>query len=300
LVAAQERLLTYAAEVWNVRSIPFTDVLDVGCGLGGGAIFWAQEFGASVTAVTIVRSHLSWVAKFAAQAGVRSLIRPLLRDASEIPGENCFDAAVAIESCSSFPREAWFERIWALLRVGGRVLIADLFLGKPEYQDPVDCHWLTQIGTIDEYLTAARRAGFHGGVVHDYSEKAERFWATTCELLRVEAQNPGLTLFERAKLLESLRIHSMMRQGVVDGGLRYALVSIAKKQEEGDLFRRGQPDLNLRMGEQLRLPTGSEPAVGQSSVQPIRRQLVISLKGSSYSVFCLKPPSICSRNCCCG
>jgi tocopherol O-methyltransferase len=229
LVAAQERLLAYAAGVWNVRSIPFTDVLDIGCGLGGGAIFWAQEFGASVTAVTIAPSHLSWLTKFAAQTGVQSLIRPLLCDAREVPGQKCFDAAVAIESCSSFPREPWFERMWALLRLGGRVLISDLFLGKREYREPVDRHWLTQIGTIDEYVAAARRAGFTEEAVHDYSQWTDRFWATTCELLQVEAQSAELSLLDRAKLSESLRIHRLMRQGIIEGGLCYALLSIIKR-----------------------------------------------------------------------
>src|SRR5579859_3681089 len=66
LVDAQERMLRYAAGVWHAPSNLCGDVLDVGCGLGGGAIFWAQEFGATVTAVTIAPSHLELVAKFAA------------------------------------------------------------------------------------------------------------------------------------------------------------------------------------------------------------------------------------------
>jgi tocopherol O-methyltransferase len=229
LVAAQERLLNHAAEVWNIRSIPFKDVLDVGCGLGGGAIFWAQQFSASVTAITIAPSHLSWVAKFAAQAGVQSLVQPLLCDACQVPGTNCFDAAVAIESCSSFPREPWFERMWALLRFGGHVLIADLFLENPAYRELVNQHWFTQIGTIDEYLAAARRAGFREGGVYEYSQLAEGFWTRTCDLLRVEGQARDLTFHEQAKLSESLQVHCMMRRAVINRGLRYALLSIAKR-----------------------------------------------------------------------
>src|ERR1700730_7228527 len=63
LVMGQEQLLIQAAATWKIDAIPFYDVLDVGCGLGGGSIFWAQEFGAKVTAVTIAPSHLYWVKK---------------------------------------------------------------------------------------------------------------------------------------------------------------------------------------------------------------------------------------------
>src|ERR1700730_352108 len=58
LVAAQERTLEYAAEVWDAASSLSGDVLDVGCGLGGGTIFWTQKFGANVTAVTNAPSHI--------------------------------------------------------------------------------------------------------------------------------------------------------------------------------------------------------------------------------------------------
>ena len=57
LVASQERMLTHAAKIWDAPSTLSGDVLDVGCGLGGGAIYWAHKFGAQVTAVTCVPSH---------------------------------------------------------------------------------------------------------------------------------------------------------------------------------------------------------------------------------------------------
>src|SRR5262245_21714507 len=61
LVFSQEHLLEYASKAWRIASIPFRKVLEVGCGLGGGAIFWAQEFRAEVTAVTIVPSHVDLI-----------------------------------------------------------------------------------------------------------------------------------------------------------------------------------------------------------------------------------------------
>src|SRR5689334_6011189 len=53
LLISQEQMLWYAAELWDAETRLRGKVLDVGCGLGGGAIFWAEEFGAQVTAATI-------------------------------------------------------------------------------------------------------------------------------------------------------------------------------------------------------------------------------------------------------
>src|SRR5262245_14829655 len=138
IVASQEKVLRYASKFWQVRNIPFLDVLDVGCGLGGGAIFWAQEYGARVTAATIAPSHVELVAKFAAQAGVGDLIQPVLCDAATVPGESCFDAAVALDSSDTFSRAPWFHRVAALLRPNGRVFIYDCFLERPEYAEPIN------------------------------------------------------------------------------------------------------------------------------------------------------------------
>ena len=70
LVVSQERLLIHAAEVWAAAANLCGEVLDVGCGLGGGSLFWAQEFGARVTAVTCVPAHAKLVEQFAASVGV--------------------------------------------------------------------------------------------------------------------------------------------------------------------------------------------------------------------------------------
>jgi cyclopropane fatty-acyl-phospholipid synthase-like methyltransferase len=228
LIDAQERTLRFAAGVWRARSTLCGDLLDVGCGLGGGALFWAQEFGATVTAVTIAPSHLELVTEFAAQAGVESRVRPLLSDALAVPGEGCFDAAVAIDSSSSFPRGPWFKRLATVLRPHGHVFIFDCFLEREEYREPFDRHWCAQIGTIDEYLAAAREARFVVDRIEDVSSRALNFWAMTIASMRSEARERWLSSTQAADLAESLRVHALVRRGLLEGGLRHALLSFVR------------------------------------------------------------------------
>ena len=239
LIDAQERTLRYAAGVWRACSTLYGDVLDVGCGLGGGAIFWAQEFGANVTAATIAPSHVKLVAKFAQQAGVESRVRPLLSDALVVPGESCYDAAVAIDSSSSFAPGPWFRRLASMLRPHGHVFIFDCFLGRPEYEEPFNRHWCAQIGTLEEYFTAAREAHFQLESIEDVSLRALNFWTTTLALMRAQVQDCTPKSLEDAKLAESLRVHALVRQGLLEGGLRHVLLGFVKDQREPRSCRSG-------------------------------------------------------------
>ena len=229
LVASQEEALCYAAESWRVQSIRFKDVIDIGCGLGGGSLFWAEKFGAYVTALTNVASHLEWVQMFAEQAGMGARVRPLFCDALQVPGERRFDAAIAVDSSSSLTRKAWFQRLAGLLRPGGYVFIYDCFLERSEYEHPFNRHWCAQIGRIAEYLDAARDAGFRLQLLDDISARTQHFWSMTLAVLRAEAREQILSRRQFENLKESLRIHSLMREGLIEGGLRYAIMSFAKE-----------------------------------------------------------------------
>jgi tocopherol O-methyltransferase len=228
LVEAQERILHHASKAWDASASLRGEVLDVGCGLGGGAIFWAQEFGAQVTAVTCVPSHVDWVSRFAARAGVESRVFPMLCDALEMSGENRFDAAVAVDSSCYLPRVNWFRRLATLLRPKGRVFIMDCFLGQSQYQEPFNRYWRTRIGTIDEYLAAAAQAGLEAESVEDISHRTRHFWTTTLALIGAEAKHVELSAAEAIQYNASLRAHSLVRQGLTDKGLRYAMMSFSK------------------------------------------------------------------------
>ena len=228
LVAGQERILRNAADIWGAPATLSGEVLDVGCGLGGGAIFFAAEFGARVTAVTCVPSHVNLVTRFAGLAGVGSRVFPLLCDALEVPGENRFDAIVAVDSSCYLHRGRWFRRLASLLRPGGRVFIMDCFLARIEYEESFNRHWLTRIGTIDEYVAAAGEANLQAGPVEDISHFTQHFWTTTLALIQVEMQDGEISPDRLAQREASRRAHALVRQGLADGGLKYALMSFSK------------------------------------------------------------------------
>jgi tocopherol O-methyltransferase len=226
LIEGQELMLRDAAKVWDASDSLSGEVLDVGCGLGGGSIFWAEEFGARVTAVTCVPSHADYVARFAAQAGVEQQIEPLVCDATEVPGEERFDAAVAVDSSGYLPRRAWLNRMSSLLRPGGSVFIIDCFLEDPKYAGLFNSHWHTRIGTLDEYFAAAQDSGLEAASVVDVTDRTVHFWTTTLALLRAESTPTGGAVDSR--YAASLKAHHLVRDGLSDGGLRYAILGFSK------------------------------------------------------------------------
>lgn len=225
---SQERMLKDAADAWQLRSVAFRDVLDVGCGLGGGAIFWAQEFGSDVTAITIAPSHVNLVATFAAEAGVGSRVHPLLCNALGVTGERRFDAIIAIDSSCHLDRRAWFRRVAGLLRKGGHLFLADCFVEQEAYRVPFDRYWRARIGAVEEYLAVAREAGLIFERGEEVSQLVANFWTMTTALIRLEAQETDAGPAESLKARESLRVHSLMRRGLLDGGLRHVLMSFIK------------------------------------------------------------------------
>lgn len=232
LIAAQEQTLLYASRIWAAPSHLCGDVLDVGCGLGGGAIFWAQEFGARVTGVTIAPSHIGLAREFVRQAGVGPLVHVQLCDALAVPGHACFDAAVAIDSAISFPRRPWFRRLKELLRAAGRIFIFDCFLSEAaycEYAEPFNRHWCSQLGTIEEYVAAAHGAGFTLTAVEDVSLRAVHFWTRTFAVMSKEEAGGTAGASDAARLRQSLRLHALVRRGLLDGSLRHAFLSFARR-----------------------------------------------------------------------
>lgn len=205
-----------------------TQVLDVGCGLGGSSLYWASMHRARVTALTNVPSHVPWVQRFAASAGVADRVNTVVCDALELPGQECFELVVAVESSCYLPRREWFRRVYSLLRPGGLVAIADCFLGRPELGGPFNQYWHARIGTVDEYLRSAAAEGLELELHQDLSGRAVNFWTLTLDLLARERALLPRSHPEGLGRSESQRQHLRLQQAFLDGGLHYAMMILRR------------------------------------------------------------------------
>lgn len=210
---SQEAILEHAADVWGVRGEK-PELLDIGCGVGGGSIYWAQEHGATVTSLTVAPEHIPVINDFAALAGVADRVTPRHADIHQLSEQRLYDAAYANESSGYMDRERLFQVVARALRPGGWFGIQEHFVCRPEWTGFIDGYYKTRLGTLTEYITAAQAAGFELEQDEDVTDRVAEFWVqsmawNTAELDRLDATgNPSAWSPDR--LRESTIAHSKL------------------------------------------------------------------------------------------
>ncbi|KUN92516.1 methyltransferase [Streptomyces caeruleatus] len=226
----QEGLLRYAAKIWGAEHRLSGRILDVGCGLGGGSLFWAQEYGADVTAVTNAPEHAPIVERFAQESGVGEKVRTLVCDAMHLPLDGPYDAAVAIESSGYFNRPQWFERLARVIRPGGSVCIEEVFITRPHGADVWSEYFYTKPATVRDYAEAARAAGFELVDDVDATSETAPFWEeSTAWTKAVLDSDNSLSAVERRQLRISLMANQALGAEWRAGGLRLGFLRFELK-----------------------------------------------------------------------
>ncbi|MFC8824615.1 SAM-dependent methyltransferase [Streptomyces sp. NPDC057137] len=226
----QEGLLRYAAKIWGAEHRLSGRILDVGCGLGGGSLFWAQEYGADVTAVTNAPEHAPIVEGFARECGVGGKVRTLVCDAMHLPLDGPYDAAVAIESSGYFNRPQWFERLARVLRPGASVCIEEVFTTRPHGADVWAEYFYTKPVTVRDYAEAAQAAGFTLVDDVDATSETSPFWEESAAWTKalLESDN-SLSAVDRRQLRISLMANQALGTEWQAGGLRLGFLRFELK-----------------------------------------------------------------------
>jgi ubiquinone/menaquinone biosynthesis C-methylase UbiE len=171
---AQRRMTEVCAEAVGIR--PGDRVLDAGCGVGGAAI-WLAEQGARVVGINIQPRHLSAAVRNAARVGRGKSPRFSAQDYTELGLRDAtFDAVWGLESiCHCDHKGDFLREAFRVLRPGGRLMVADFFQARSP-RDASEAARMTAwldgwaipgLAGVEWFGDEARRVGFHDVVYRD-------------------------------------------------------------------------------------------------------------------------------------
>lgn len=107
-------------------------VLDIGCGVGGTAIWIAEKYGVNVVGVDLVEQNIKLAKKYAKDRKVSHLVEFYTNDFfDQVFGNGVFTKIYCIESfCYVKNKDEFIKKVFKILRLGGKMIIADYFEGE--------------------------------------------------------------------------------------------------------------------------------------------------------------------------
>jgi tocopherol O-methyltransferase len=211
-------------------------VLDVGCGVGGPALWLARQRGCRVTGITISPVQCELATQQAQAEKLDDRVRFLVMDANrlDLPASN-FDAVLVIECSEHLDDKADFLRACAgVLRPGGVIaLCAWLSAEHPGHEQSrligEVCRGMLcpSLASLRDYSGWLRAAGFDGVVAEDITRRVEKTWDHCTALLErpeIRAFWPLLDEQTRA-FVESF---ATIRRAYSEGAMAYGMFTARK------------------------------------------------------------------------
>ncbi len=212
-------------------------VLDIGCGLGGSALWLADKFACEVTGITISPVQARMAAAKAKARGLDNQVRFLVRDANEWQGDpDSADVIWIMESSEHFhDKPHFFEGCVRALKPGGILAVCAWLRrdGPLREEDQVLVNTIAEamlsasLDSLSDYSGWMRDAGLTVTAADDITRHVEQTWAHCSRI----GGNPLVRLFlpfTGGPTRRFVRSFPLMTQAYATGAMAFGLF-IAKK-----------------------------------------------------------------------
>jgi tocopherol O-methyltransferase len=213
------------------------DVLDIGCGVGGSALWLADQFGCQVTGMTISPVQAKMATRKAKARGLSEKVRFEVSDANHWqPGPECFDVVWVMESSEHFPdKKHFFERCAIALKPGGTLAVC-AWLRRDGAMRPgeeklvatiAEAMMSASLDSLSSYSEWMRDAGLTVTAAVDITHHVEPTWAQCSRL----GENPVLKFLVRftgGPTRRFVKSFPLMQEAYATGAMAFGLF-VAKK-----------------------------------------------------------------------
>jgi tocopherol O-methyltransferase len=230
---AQEQLIEILASRIGMRR--GTRMLDIGCGIGGTAIYLARRFDARVIGITISPVQALMATRLAAMNGIAGCSFAAM-DAEEMGIGGEFDVVWSVEALSHMSnRQHVLEDAIALLKPGGKLGIIDWFKhaglthdDQTRYLDPLEKGMLVYgLDTMETYAGSVQACDCRVTAREDLTASIAKTWDICTEFSRL----PSLWRIARdhgPDFVRFFRSFRAMQAALRAGVFRYGLITAEK------------------------------------------------------------------------
>jgi len=211
-----------------------SQILDVGCGIGGSSLYLAEQFGASAAGITLSPVQANRATQRAEAAGLSQRVSFQVADALAMPFPNeSFDLVWSMESGEHMPdKQKFLQDCYRVLKPGGKFLMATWCHRPtppaltPDEQQHLEkiyrVYCLPYVISLPDYAQIAQETGFKAIQTADWSEAVAPFWNIVIDSALTPAALIGLVQSGWTTIQAALSLGLMSRgyeRGLVKFGL---------------------------------------------------------------------------------
>ncbi|MBD2194171.1 MULTISPECIES: methyltransferase domain-containing protein [Calothrix] len=213
-----------------------TNILDVGCGIGGSSLYLAEKFQARATGITLSPVQAARATERAQELNLSDRSQFLVANALEMPfADNSFDLVWSLESGEHMPDKTKFlQECYRVLKPGGKLIMVT-WCHRPIDNSPLTAdeqkhlqeiyrvYCLPYVISLPEYKAIADQLPLQNIRTADWSMAVAPFWDFVIDSAFTPQAIWGLLTAGWTTIVGALSL-GLMRSGYQRGLIRFGLL----------------------------------------------------------------------------